>query len=183
MKRLIQMYFRSVCERSDAGGGPVRAATLGAMARTARHRAKWDAWAPGYGNERQMVSVADIDLTGVPPEFAGHEMAAPSWAEWVERDPMTLHREYNWRSNDGLWHRRYVGVGNGRHRFVQARDREIEELPVDVIELAFWPFGQRPADRRHGGPGDRCFIHRDFDADAGQWLMLPRTEGEVEVAC
>lgn len=130
-----------------------------------------------------MVSVAEIDLTHVPAEFAEHEMAAPSWAEWVERDPMTLHREYNWRSGDGLWHRRYVGIGNGRHRFVQARDRGLGELPVDVIELAFWPAGERPDDRADAGPGDRCFIHRDFDAEVGQWLIPPRTEGEIEVAC
>lgn len=91
-----------------------------------------------------MVRVAEIDLSPVLAESADHDMAAPSWAEWVERDSMTLHREYNWRTGDGAWHRRYVGIGNGRHRFVQARDRGIEQLPVDVIELAFWPAGEGP---------------------------------------
>jgi hypothetical protein len=57
------------------------------MARSSRPWARWDAWAPGYGNERRVVNVAEIDLTQVPAEFAGHQMAAPSWAEWVERDP------------------------------------------------------------------------------------------------
>lgn len=32
-----------------------------------------------------MVNVAEIDETEVPAEFAGHEMAAPNWAKWVER--------------------------------------------------------------------------------------------------
>jgi hypothetical protein len=32
-------------------------------------------------------------------------------------------------------------------------------------------------------PAIVVFVHRDFDLKVGRWLMPPRTEREVEVAC
>ena len=110
-------------------------------------------------------------------------MPTPKWEQWVDRDPMYVHREYNWRDVFGNWRRRYVGIGNGRHRFLEASRRHIEVLPVQVLELAFWPVHERPLDRAHIPHGQRCFSHQDFDHVRRTWHSHPVTSHERDATC
>ena len=144
----------------------------------------WDLWsAPTLDDEWRLVQVREVDLSGVPPEFASHRFPGLTWEQWLARDAIALGREYNWRAPAGEWQRLYVGVGNGRHRLLQAKKCGVDTLKVQVPECAFFPAGQRPPDRTDAVPAGRCFEHDDFDVDLRRWLRTPAIEHERAFEC
>lgn len=144
----------------------------------------WESWsAPTPDDEWRWVRVEEVDLTGVPEEFAAHWFRGLSWEQWLARDPIFLHREYNWREVGGRWRRTYVGIGNGRHRLLIATRRGVETLRVQVGECAFFPAGERPSDRSDVGRGHFCFHHDDFDPSLRTWLRPPRHTREHAADC
>ena len=157
---------------------------VGARGHVRRDVPQWEAWtAPTDEDEWRLVRVEQVDLTGIPEEFAGHWPRGLTWEQWLEREPIYLRREYNSRTVGGVWQRLYVGIGNGRHRLLHASLRGVETLRVQVLQCAFFPAGDRPPDREDVGSGDRCFEHDDFDAARREWLPSPTPDHEQTVDC
>ena len=104
-------------------------------------------WPIDEVDEWQVVPVQQIDLSAIPPGFASHRMPTPTFSGWLDRDPMYVNREYNWRDATGQWRRRYGGIGNGRHRMLVAEAHGHAELRIQVLGYAFWPWDSRPFDR------------------------------------
>lgn len=140
----------------------------------------WDAFAPGPGNETRMIVVSEVTLGPMPATYRQRRLSPRQWETWLHRDSMYVRREYNWKAANGQWRRAYAGIGNGRHRLRYASEHGPTMLALDVIELAFWPAGERPLDRRDCIPGDRYFLHLDFDPTTARWSDQPDPFREVD---
>lgn len=148
-----------------------------------------DAWElcylPDYADAELTVPTRLISLAGVPEEYADSPWLRAHTCLWSNAEPITLHREFNWRTNDPAepWDRLYAGWTNGRHRVSVARELGITELSVVVLGFAFWPRGARPPDRQHVPEGESCFRHPDFDAARGMWRRWPANDRGTPTPC
>lgn len=139
----------------------------------------WElAYLPELVDADLLVPTRLNSLAGVPEDFGKHRWLRSHVAEWDRLEPITLHRELNWRTRarDQPWGRLYVGWSNGRHRVGIARDLGIDTLRIVVIGFAFWPPGDRPKDRRNVPRGESCFYHPDFDPRLARWNQVPDDE-------
>jgi hypothetical protein len=143
-------------------------------------------WALNYPEDENgtllSIPLRLVDMSDIPAEFAGHEPPAVTFEEWLDRDPMFIHREYNWFDRRGRWQRRYAGIGNGRHRILLAESHGYSALPVHVLAFAFWPFHARPADRADMDT-DECFVHPDFLPASAGWVGIMDPHSEERRGC
>jgi hypothetical protein len=124
--------------------------------------------------------VVTVHPTDIVPPAHGQRRRTPGFeSESPEASrvrPIVLHREYNWRTPDGIWQRWCVGITDGREQVARAQYAGTQTLEVVVFGCAFWPPGTRPDDRVRIPTGQDRFACASFDAARGAWTELPDDE-------
>lgn len=146
----------------------------------------WElAYLPSLADAELVVPTRQISLAGVPADFGEHRWLTRHVDLWDSLEPITLHREFNWRTEDSSYRcdRLYAGWSNGRERAAIARRLGMRGLRVTVIGFAFWPPDWRPDDRLDVMEGAGCFVHPDFDHQHGRWSRWPEDERGTAVDC